>query len=172
MQHGGGLTGDKPRDHHDVAAREFERVMMDVRIVHIELPEPGNLVLHARLPEQTESTVIFDLLLEGEFGAGKQTDGDVGFPDGSEAAGDRFREFRHHQLVTNLGRPRSDEMKTVIAHGALLSRGTADTALRQSESSPTRNIPYCGNSEALIGAPDFSEREVERGRLGNLLRDR
>jgi hypothetical protein len=48
LQHGGGLTGDKPRDQHHLATWEFERVVMDVRIVHIELPEPSNLVLHAR----------------------------------------------------------------------------------------------------------------------------
>ena len=47
------------------------------------------------------------------------------------------------------------------------SAGTADTALRRFEGSPTRDIADCGNSEALIGATsDFSEREVERGRLG------
>ena len=80
LQHGGGLTGDKPRDQHHLATRKFERVMMDVRIVHIELPEPGNLVLHARLPEQTESAVIFDLLLEGEFGAGSRQTTTSGSP--------------------------------------------------------------------------------------------
>jgi hypothetical protein len=74
LQHGRGLTRDKPRDHHHLATREFERVVMNVRIVHLNLPEPGHLVLHPR-PEQSESAVILDLLLEREFGAGKQTDG-------------------------------------------------------------------------------------------------
>jgi len=42
----------QPCDHHDLAAREFERVVVDVRIVHINLPEPCDLVIHARFPEK------------------------------------------------------------------------------------------------------------------------
>jgi hypothetical protein len=37
------------RDHDNLAAREFKRIMMDVRIVQIDLPEPRNFVVHARL---------------------------------------------------------------------------------------------------------------------------
>ena len=54
---GRGLTGDKPRDHHNVTARKFRRVVVGLRMVHIDLPEPCDLVIDELLPETTESTV-------------------------------------------------------------------------------------------------------------------
>jgi hypothetical protein len=55
LQYGGALTGDQPRNHHDLSIREFERVVVDVRIVHVDLPESGNLVIHARSAERLKA---------------------------------------------------------------------------------------------------------------------
>src|SRR5262249_15857658 len=39
LQHGHVLPFDQPRDENDLAARQLERVVMDVRLVHVDLPE-------------------------------------------------------------------------------------------------------------------------------------
>jgi len=71
LQHGRDLSGDQSCDHHDLAAREFERVVVDVRIVHIYLPEPCDLVIHARFPEKAARAIVLDVVLERQFRAGK-----------------------------------------------------------------------------------------------------
>jgi hypothetical protein len=37
------------RDHDNLATREFNRIMMDVRIVWVDLSKSRNFVIHARL---------------------------------------------------------------------------------------------------------------------------
>jgi hypothetical protein len=54
-----------------LAAREFERVVVDVRIVHVDLPESGNLVIHARSAERAESALILDVFIKSQFRARK-----------------------------------------------------------------------------------------------------
>ncbi len=56
---------------HDLATREFERVMVDVRIVRIYLPEPCDLVIHARFPEKAARAIVLDVVFERQFRAGK-----------------------------------------------------------------------------------------------------
>ena len=65
------LTGDQPRDHHDLAAREFERVVVDVLIMHVDLPESGNLVTHARPTERAESALVMGVFIKSQFRARK-----------------------------------------------------------------------------------------------------
>jgi hypothetical protein len=65
LQYGRALTGDQPRDHHDLAVREFECIVVDVRVVHVDLPESGNLVVHARSAEQGESALVLDIFFKG-----------------------------------------------------------------------------------------------------------
>jgi len=67
LQYGRVLTGDQPRDQHDLSVREFERVVVDVRIVHVDLPESGNLVIHARSAERPESALVLDVFVESQF---------------------------------------------------------------------------------------------------------
>ena len=71
LQYGRALTGDQPRDHHDLAAREFECVVMQVRVVHVDLPESGNFVVHARPAEQAESALVLDIFFKSQFRARK-----------------------------------------------------------------------------------------------------
>ncbi len=54
LQYGCALARRQPRDQDNLAAGKFERVVMDVRICHIDLAETGQLVLNARLAEQIE----------------------------------------------------------------------------------------------------------------------
>jgi hypothetical protein len=65
-----------------------------------------------------------DVILKGQLCARKKADGDLGFADCGKAAGDRFRKIRRYQFITDLSRPRGDEMKTVIAHGRELLSAT------------------------------------------------
>jgi hypothetical protein len=88
LQHRGALAGRQPRHHDDLAAWEFERVMMDVGVIHVDLPESGNFVLDPSLAEQAEGAIVLNLLVEGDLGAGQQTNRNIGLADGREAAGD------------------------------------------------------------------------------------
>ena len=68
LQHGGALAGDQAGDHDNLAAGEFQRIVMDVGIVQIDLPEAGHFVLDPGLPEQAEGTIVLDVMLEGDLG--------------------------------------------------------------------------------------------------------
>ena len=64
LQHGGALARHQPGHHHDLATREFERVVMHMRVIHVDLAESGNFVLDASLAEQAEGAVVLDIVLE------------------------------------------------------------------------------------------------------------
>jgi predicted protein tyrosine phosphatase len=53
LQHSCFLSGEQVREHDNRAAREFKSIMMDVRIVEIDLPKSRNFVIHARLSRWT-----------------------------------------------------------------------------------------------------------------------
>jgi hypothetical protein len=131
LQHRGGLAGDQPSDLHDPAIWKFKRVVMDVRIFHINLPKPRNPVIYAHSTEKAEGTLVLDVILKRQLRARKEADGQFGFADGGETAGDRFRKLRRYQLISDLGGARGNEMKTVIAHGKGSSAKTAAAPLNK-----------------------------------------
>src|SRR5580698_5549484 len=90
--------------------------MMDVRVVQVDPPEAGHLVLDASLAKQAESAVVQHLLLEGDLSAGEQANRDVWLAIGREAAGDRAGEIHRHEPIANFGRSGSDQMETVVTH--------------------------------------------------------
>ena len=51
LQHAGTLSRHQPRDHHDLAARKFEGVVMNVRVVHVDLTETSDFVFDPRSAE-------------------------------------------------------------------------------------------------------------------------
>ena len=61
---------------------------MDVRIVHVNLAKPCDPVIYTCLSEKAQGAVVLDVILKGQLCAGKKADGDLGFTDGREAAGD------------------------------------------------------------------------------------
>ena len=65
-------------DQHNLAVGKFQRIMMGAGVIHVHLPEPGNL-MRQRLgpPEQKVEAgeMALDLVLEGDLGARKQADG-------------------------------------------------------------------------------------------------
>jgi hypothetical protein len=117
LQHNSGLAGDQPSDLHNLAVRKFKRVVMNVRIVHINLPKSCDPVIYTRLSEQAQGAVVLDVIVKHQLRAGKEADGHLGFANAGEAAGDRFRKIRRYQLIPDLSGARGNEMKTVIAQG-------------------------------------------------------
>jgi hypothetical protein len=96
---------------------EFQRVVLNVPIVHIDLPEAGNLVIHMGLAKKTEGAVVPDFVIERQFRSGQKTNRDFGWtvmnyelgtvlPDGGKTTS--ARKFRRNQFIANLGGSRAD----------------------------------------------------------------
>ena len=58
-----------------------------------------------------------DVIIESDFGAGEQADHHIGMTDFGKAARNRLNEVGGDELVRDLGRPRGDEMQTIVTHG-------------------------------------------------------
>ncbi len=111
------------RHHHEPAVGKLKRVVMDMRIVHIDLAEASDALGQAGPAEQSESTVVLHVPIEGDFGAGKEADGHLWFAERGETARDRLNKVGGNKPVRYLGRTRGDEVQAVIAHvKALLMR--------------------------------------------------
>src|SRR6266536_1560367 len=93
------------------AIGEFERIVMWVRLLAVDLPESSYL-----LPDL--SVVVFYFVLEREFRARKQTNRNVGLPDRCEPARDRVAKPGRYQSLANLRRAGCDKIQTVVAHGS------------------------------------------------------
>ena len=64
LQHGSSLAGNQTRNLHNLAVREFKRIVMRVWIGHIDLTKPRNLVIYAHLTEKAEGTLVLDIVVE------------------------------------------------------------------------------------------------------------
>jgi hypothetical protein len=93
LQHCYSLARNEPRHHHDLTAREFQGIVMDVRIVHLDLAETGHAMRDARPAEHAERTVKLDVVIESELGAGEQADRHIGLANFGKAPRDRFHEI-------------------------------------------------------------------------------
>jgi len=123
LQHCCGLAGHEAGHQHDLAARELQSIVMDMRVVHIDLAEAGYAMADARSAEHTESAVELDVVVESDLRPGEQADRHIRLTDFGKAPRDRLYEIGGNEPVRDLGWPRGDEMQTVVAHGnALLSR--------------------------------------------------
>src|SRR5215469_5243717 len=96
LQHRGGLASNQLRELKNLAIGEFQRIVLNVRIVHIDLPKACDLVIHTGLAKKAEGAVVADIVVEGQFRSGQQTDRDLGWtvmnyelgtalPDGGKA---------------------------------------------------------------------------------------
>jgi hypothetical protein len=117
LQHRSGLASDQLRELQNLPIWEFQRVVLNVRIIHIDLPEACHLVANTGLAKQAERTVVPDVVIERQFRSGQQANRDLGWtvmndelgtvlPDGGKAT--RARKFRSNKLVANLGGARGD----------------------------------------------------------------
>ena len=64
LQHGSSLAGNEARNLHNLAVREFKRIVMRVWISHIDLTKPCNLVIYAHLAEKAEDAIVLDIVVE------------------------------------------------------------------------------------------------------------
>src|SRR5262245_18499819 len=104
LQHGGDLAFAQAGHQHDLAAREFERVVVVMRILQVDLAETRDLLGDPPARQQAEGVHAGYFLLEGELCAGHQADGDIRLADRREAPRDGVGEFCGDQLVPDLGR--------------------------------------------------------------------
>jgi hypothetical protein len=115
LQYRSALPGDQPSELQNLPVWEFQRIVVEVRIVHLDLAKTRNLVLDTARAKKAEGAVVPDLVVEGQFRSGQETDRHVGWwavmnyelgtelPDGSKAASAGSPKFHRNQLVADLG---------------------------------------------------------------------
>ena len=72
LENRGGLARDQLLDLQNLPIREFQRIVLNVRIVHVDLPEACNLVIHTRFTKKAEGPIVLDILVEGQLRSGQQ----------------------------------------------------------------------------------------------------
>jgi hypothetical protein len=89
------------REQHDLAVGKLQRIMVRAGVVHVHLPEPCNPVRQRFGPPEQKlesGEMTLDLVLEGDLGARKETDG---YPRSSNAEKPRVVVFQNW-VVTSL----------------------------------------------------------------------
>jgi hypothetical protein len=71
------LTLAQASQQHDLPAGELQRIVMNMRLIHIDLPEAGDLLLDPSNREETEGRLAFDIPLKCKLSAGKQANDNV-----------------------------------------------------------------------------------------------
>lgn len=84
LQHGRTLTFAQLRQQNDLPIGKLERIMMDVGLVHVDLPELSHLVPELTLWAKCTAGLALHFILEGELRTGKQAYGHVPVFDRSE----------------------------------------------------------------------------------------
>src|SRR5215831_469938 len=129
LQHRCVLAFIEPSDQHDLSVREFERIVMHVRFVCVDLPKTGYLGANClfTLPayENGKPALELDLLFERNLCAGKQAHRHVWFSHSGKTARDRVIELRRYEFVPNLCGSGRYMMQTVVAHRQHSLIGTA-----------------------------------------------
>jgi hypothetical protein len=79
LQHRSGLATDELRNLQNLPVREFQRIMLDVRIIYINLPEARDLVINTSLArklnaKKTAGAVVLNVFVKGEFRSRQQAD--------------------------------------------------------------------------------------------------
>src|SRR5262249_22425210 len=90
---------------------------MSMRVVTVDLSEPGYSLLDFPMPEEPDSGLVSNYLLEGQLGSGKEAHSHTRFTWRSEAARDRVPEPGSYELITDFCRSGRDLMQTVVTHG-------------------------------------------------------
>jgi len=76
LHHSGILTGQQSVNLQKIPTWEFQRIMLDVWIIHIDLPKARNPVTHTVAKDplaknaKTEGTIKFDIIVKGELRSG------------------------------------------------------------------------------------------------------
>jgi hypothetical protein len=79
LQHRSALPGDQPGKLQNLPVWEFQRIEVDVRIVHLDLAKACHLVLDTALAKKGKGALVPDLVVEGQFRSGQKADRDIGW---------------------------------------------------------------------------------------------
>src|SRR5579862_2538053 len=162
LQHCRRLPRHQARQQHDLAVWKLKRVVMNVRLVDIDLSETSHLVrdLAQTAPvkqKEPESALEFDLAVERHLRSRKKTDRSIGLLDVCETACDRIPEFGRLQLVSNLCRTGCDAMHAVVAHVI------APSMVSPSQSGSDKAGASARVVRAIIGMASFDLNQRKRG---------
>src|SRR5947199_4419401 len=118
LDHGGVLSRPQPREQHDPPIGEFQRIVVRMGILQVDLPEPGHISPELAQARQhpAEGMIEFSLLLEHYLRTRKQADRDRRLSDRRKAARGRAGEACGHQSVADPGRAGSGIVQTVVTH--------------------------------------------------------
>src|SRR6266536_5323717 len=118
LQDGRALTSAQSREQHDLPAGEFERIVIHVRLVVVDLPEPSHFFPNLSVREEgPKRSGVFHFVLERELRAGKKAHCHRWLFHCSEAASDRVGERRRYQFVSHPSGSGCNVVKTVVTHG-------------------------------------------------------
>ncbi|PJG56841.1 hypothetical protein CVM73_04325 [Bradyrhizobium forestalis] len=120
LQHGRALAFDELRHQHVFAVGKFDRVMMAIGNVRVDLAELADAGVDGARPDP--AVVVTDVVGEGELRSRQQADrdGEIGF--GGEAACRGAAEGCRDDRLANFGGTRCDGMQAVVTHRVLLMR--------------------------------------------------
>src|SRR6516164_8425808 len=118
LQYGCTLAFTKAGEQHHLAVREFQRIVMSHRVVHVDLPKTREALADplVRKDSNSKRRLAFHIRLERNLGARKQADRDVRLSDCGKTTRDGIAEFGHDQLVLDPGGPGCDVVQTVVTH--------------------------------------------------------
>src|SRR5262245_22134117 len=111
LQHGCILAFAQEGQKKGLPVRQFERVMVHMRLVTIDLAENCGLV-----PSGSGSSIDCDFRIEGKLRAGKHANCGAGIARSGEPAG-AGAEVTRSKLVANARGTRFDVHQAVVAHG-------------------------------------------------------
>ena len=84
LQHGRVLSFAQMRQQHDFPVRKLKRIMMNVRLVLVDLSEHSHPMPELTPWAEHEATLALHLFLESKLCAGKQAYGHIGLADRSK----------------------------------------------------------------------------------------
>src|SRR5215831_1745033 len=116
LQHACALPLMQVGEKNDFSVRELQRIVMSMRVVAIDLSKTRHPLLYF-VPEEPESGLVPNCLLEGQLGSRKEAHSHVRFTRRGEAAGNRVTEPGGYELITDSCRSGRDLVQTVVTHG-------------------------------------------------------
>ena len=118
MQHGGRLIGGEIVEFDDRAIRQFQRIVVRMRLVLIDLTEDAD-IRFVRGSSGIEMPIGLDRLIEGDLRPRKDADGYILAVNRAEAAS-AGSEVANFEFVVNRSLAGGNLLKRIIADGSLL----------------------------------------------------
>jgi hypothetical protein len=146
------LAGGEQGDQHDPSVRKFERIMVAIGKMRVDLAKARYAEAGFLGPNPT--MVEFNILFERQFGTRQQADRDLSVFPWGKAGGRCQTETGRYELFANYGGAGLYGVQAVVTHGALLS----------AVASPHRDWPkryrfILGNEEEAASVPGNARRQ-------------